>query len=258
MDFPFVSVRKWKALKSLEKVLKMSSPKSFKSLAQRSSDCLSYSLKKCLKVRSLKVRANAKLRFALICIEAAFCRILPHWLTLHVTLSPNWILSFNKLFKRQLSQISTASNRRKHLGARGPTYPRGRSWLSAALSLVIFSSLVILVIFSSLVILVIFSSLVFSSSLVILVTFSSLVILVIFSSLVPFSSLVILVIFSSLVISSSLVILVTFSSSVNFSSFVRQQLLFWQIQISPEINCKTIIRTFVLSFNQVVYLFSQN
>ena len=30
--------------------------------------------------------------------------------------------------------ISTASNRQKHLGARGPTYPRGRSWLSAALA----------------------------------------------------------------------------------------------------------------------------
>ena len=34
---------------------------------------------------------------------------------------------------KKLSQISTASNRQKHLGARGPTYPRGRSWLSAAL-----------------------------------------------------------------------------------------------------------------------------
>ena len=34
---------------------------------------------------------------------------------------------------KKLFQISTASNRQKHLGARGPTYPRGRSWLSAAL-----------------------------------------------------------------------------------------------------------------------------
>ena len=34
---------------------------------------------------------------------------------------------------KKLSQISTVSNRQKHLGARGPTYPRGRSWLSAAL-----------------------------------------------------------------------------------------------------------------------------
>ena len=35
---------------------------------------------------------------------------------------------------KKLSQIPTASNRQKHLGARGPTYPRGRSWLSAALA----------------------------------------------------------------------------------------------------------------------------
>ena len=35
---------------------------------------------------------------------------------------------------KKLSQISTASNPQKHLGARGPTYPRGRSWLSAALT----------------------------------------------------------------------------------------------------------------------------
>ena len=34
---------------------------------------------------------------------------------------------------KKLSQISTASNRQKHLGARGPTYSQGRSWLSAAL-----------------------------------------------------------------------------------------------------------------------------
>ena len=34
---------------------------------------------------------------------------------------------------KKLSQISTPSNGQKHLGARGPTYPRGRSWLSAAL-----------------------------------------------------------------------------------------------------------------------------
>ena len=35
---------------------------------------------------------------------------------------------------KKLSQISTASNRQKHLGARGPTYPQDRSWLSAALN----------------------------------------------------------------------------------------------------------------------------
>ena len=34
---------------------------------------------------------------------------------------------------KKLSQISTASNRQKHLGAHGSTYPLGRSWLSAVL-----------------------------------------------------------------------------------------------------------------------------
>ena len=45
------------------------------------------------------------------------------------------IVSYYSNVCKKLSQISTASsNCQKHLGARGPTYPRGRSWLSAALA----------------------------------------------------------------------------------------------------------------------------